>query len=121
MAAGLVRVEEGPVSPVTVLTVSDSVWDLHIQTGEEEDPLRHDPVFQRQVVSTQLVLGRIDGGQAGPVKTVGGRSLLVRREAERLLTVNDVPVLNIISVGNSEVTGWSFTQTDSVLMCLNVS
>ena len=88
---------------VTVVTVSDTVWALNIPSaGEEEDPLSQEPVFQRQVLSSQLVLGRMDASQAGPVKTVGGRSLLVRREAGSL-TVNEVPVLNIISAGNNEV------------------
>ena len=105
MAAGLVRGEEAPTTTgVTLVTVPDSVWGLQIKTGEAEDPLRHDPVFQRQVVSSQVVVGRIDGSQAGAVKTVGGRSLLISREAGQL-TVNQVPVANILSVGNNQVTG----------------
>ena len=55
MAAGLVRGEEAPTTTgVTLVTVPDSVWGLQIKTGEAEDPLRHDPVFQRQVVSSIL-------------------------------------------------------------------
>ena len=74
MAAGLVREEqEGP--GVTVVTVPDTVWALHIPGAGEEDPLSREPVFQRQVVSSQVVAARIDGSQAGRVKTVGGRSL----------------------------------------------
>ena len=100
------RGEEAAV--VTVVTVSDAVWALNITGAGEEDPLSQEPVFQRQVVSCQLVVGRIDGSQAGPVKTVGGRSLVVRREAAGRLTVNDVPVINILSAGNNQVTSWSF-------------
>ena len=88
---------------VTVVTVSDTVWALNIPGVGEEDPLSQEPVFQRQVLSSQLVLGRIEASQAGPVKTVGGRSLLVRREAAGRLTVNEVPVIKILSAGNSEV------------------
>ena len=61
-AAGLVRREEAAV--VTVVTVSDAVWALNIPEAGEEDPLSQEPVFQRQVVSSQLVVGRIDGSQA---------------------------------------------------------
>ena len=123
MAAGLVREEqEGP--GVTVVTVPDTVWALHIPGVGEEDPLSREPVFQRQVVSSQVVAARIDGSQAGRVKTVGGRSLLVTREADQL-TVNDVPVTSIVSAGNNEVTSSSFSHTgmlsQCVSMCLNVS
>ena len=96
---------------VTVVTVSDAVWALNIPGAGEEDPLSQEPVFQRQVVSSQLVVGRIDGSQAGRVKTVGGRSLLITREADQL-TVNDVPVTSIVSAGNNEVTSSSFSHNE---------
>ena len=99
----MVRREEGPV---TVVTVSDTVWDQSIVRGGE-DPLSQDPVFQRQVVASQVVLARLDQSQAGVVKTVGGRSLVISREAGRL-TVNDLPVIKTVSAANNEVTRTDF-------------
>ena len=86
-------------SEVTVVTVPDAVWSLNIP--QQEDPLSKDPVFQRQVVVTQLVPGKIDQ-QTGVVKTVGGRSLVIKREAGQL-TVNEVPVKEVIKAGGNEV------------------
>ena len=70
----------------------------------DTDPLRDDPVFQRQVVGCQLVAGTLPGaGQGGEVvRTVGGRSLVIQKKSEEL-TVNDVPVTEIISVGDNQV------------------
>ena len=85
-------------SEVTVVTVPDAVWSLNIP--QQEDPLSKDPVFQRQVAVTQLVPGEIDQ-QTGVVKTVGGRSLVIKREAGQL-TVNEVPVKEVIKAGGNE-------------------
>ena len=87
-------------SEVTVVTVPDAVWSLNIP--QQEDPLSKDPVFQRQIVVTQLVLGKIDQQTGGVVKTVGGRSLVIKREAGQL-TVNEVPVKEVIKAGGNEV------------------
>ena len=112
MAAGLVREEQEEGPGVTVVTVPDTVWALHIPGAGEEDPLSREPVFQRQVVSSQVVAASIGwpGSQAGRVKTVGGPSLLITREEDQL-SVNDVPVTSIVSAGNNEVTSSSFSHT----------
>ena len=71
----------------------------------DEDPL-NDPVFQRQVIGCQLVAGqKIDREeeQDRVVRTVGGRSLVIKIRSEERITVNDVPVTEIISVGGNQV------------------
>ena len=71
----------------------------------DEDPL-HDPVFQRQVIGCQLVTGqKIDRNKEldKVVRTVGGRSLVIKVSGEAGITVNDVPVTEIISVGDNQV------------------
>ena len=71
----------------------------------DEDPL-NDPVFQRQVIGCQLVAGqKIDREeeQDRVVRTVGGRSLVIKIRSEERITVNDVPVTEIISVGDNQV------------------
>ena len=37
------------------------------------------------------------------VRTVGGRSLVIKIRSEERITVNDVPVTQIISVGDNQV------------------
>ena len=71
----------------------------------DEDPLK-DRVFLRQVIGTQLVTGlKIDPEkeQDRVVKTVGGRSLVIKMGSEGGITVNDVPVTEIISAGDNQV------------------
>ena len=70
----------------------------------DEDPL-NDRVFQRQVIGCQLVTGqKIDREeQDRVVRTVGGRSLVIKIRSEERITVNDVPVTQIISVGDNQV------------------
>lgn len=71
----------------------------------DEDPLK-DHVFLRQVIGTQLVTGlKIDPEkeQDRVVKTVGGRSLVIKMGSEGGITVNDVPVTEIISAGDNQV------------------
>ena len=71
----------------------------------DENPL-HDPVFQRQVIGCQLVTGQKidrDKGLDKVVRTVGGRSLVIRVSGEAGITINNVPVTEIISVGDNQV------------------
>ena len=71
----------------------------------DEDPL-NDPVFQRQVIGCQLVTGQKidrDKEQDRVARTVGGRSLVIKVNSEAGITVNDVPVTEIISVGDNQV------------------
>ena len=63
-----------------------------------------DPVFQRQVIGCQLVSQAIalESGSSN-YKTVGGRTVVVRRDETGTVLVNDVPVLEVVKVNDSEV------------------
>ena len=76
-----------------------------LNTFADEDPILHDPVFQRQIVTTQIVSSTIPRQKNSEtvVKTVGGRSLVIKTNGQDVTTVNDVPVIDIIQSGNSEV------------------
>ena len=65
-------------------------------------------MFQRQIVTTQIVPATIPRQKISEtvVKTVGGRSLVVKTDSQDVTTVNDVPVIDIISSGNAEVGFW---------------
>ena len=62
-------------------------------------------MLQRQIVTTQIVPSSIprQKNSENVVKTVGGRSLVIKTDSQDITTVNDVPVIDIISSGNSEV------------------
>ena len=59
-------------------------------------------MFQRQVISTQLVSGHIDQTQDSVVKTVGGRTLVIKIQ-DSVTTVNDVTVDKVITVGDNQL------------------
>ena len=80
-------------------------YTVHMLWFSDEDPL-NDRVFQRQVIGCQLVTGQeIDKEeeQDRVVKTVGGRSLVIKVRSGEKITVNDVSVTEIISVGDNQV------------------
>ena len=66
------------------------------------DPLLEDPIFQRLVVATQLVTGDVDLSSSSTWKTVGGRTLVIKKKEDSLV-VNDVPVQNVFKEGKNKV------------------
>jgi len=86
----------------TVFTVSDDTWLDNINQGPD-DPLEHDPVLQRLVVATQLVLGKVNTTASSTTRTVGGRTLVLKVGDDGQLVVNDVPVKMVIEEGKNKV------------------
>lgn len=86
----------------TVFTVSDKTWLDNIPTGPV-DPLEHDPILQRLVVATQLVLGQVDITASSTTRTVGGRTLVLKVGDDGQLVVNDVPVEMVIKEGKNKI------------------
>ena len=79
--------------------------DQCISSYLAEDPLEDDPVFQRQVIACQLVPHSISPQSEASMnfKTVGGRTVVVKKDDTGRVLVNDVPVVDQIKVDNSEV------------------
>merc|ERR1719376_176850 len=86
----------------SVFTVSDKTWLDNIPEGPV-DPLEHDPILQRLVVATQLVLGQVDITASSTTKTVGGRTLVLKFGDDGQLVVNDVPVKMVIKEGKNKI------------------
>ena len=86
-----VKTEKGEEG-FTVFTVSDETLLENIPQGNGNnlanllditkelvvDPLEVDPVLQRHVVATQLVLGPLDLTTPSTTKTVGGRTIIIK-------------------------------------------
>ena len=66
-------------------------------------------MFQRQIVTTQIVPSTVPRQKNSQtvVKTVGGRSLVIKTDSQDVTTVNDVPVIDFVTSGDSEV--WLIT------------
>ena len=63
-----------------------------------------DPVFQRQVIACQLVPHTISpANESRNYKTVGGRTVVVRKDDQGSVLVNDVPIMDVVKVDNCEV------------------
>lgn len=96
-------------------TVGGRIFHVVIVTAESrrfyidslslaEDPLRDDPVFQRQVIACQLVPHSISPGtESQNYKTVGGRTVVVKKDDKGTVLVNDVPLVDIVTVDKYEV------------------
>ena len=90
-SAAEVKTEKGEEG-FTVFTVSDETLLENIPQGNGNnlanllditkelvvDPLEVDPVLQRHVVATQLVLGPLDLTTPSTTKTVGGRTIIIK-------------------------------------------
>jgi len=100
ISAGLATASVKSDQNITIITINDDLWKQHIPYAE--DPISKEPVFQRQVVGTQIVEGTIPRDEDSVVKTVGGRSFVIKH-ANGVKTVNDVSIKEIISVGGNEV------------------
>merc|ERR1712215_8973 len=85
----------------TVFTVADTTWEEHLP--KDVDPLKVDPILQRLVVATQLVLGPLDLSVPTTDKTVGGRTLVVTPQPGGLLTVNDVGAKVVAREGTNQL------------------
>ena len=63
-----------------------------------------DPVFQRQVIACQLVPHSISPAtESQNLKTVGGRTVVVKKDDQGVVLVNDVPILDVIKIDKCEV------------------
>ena len=66
--------------------------------------MKDDPVFQRQVIACQLVPQTISPkNESQSYKTVGGRTVVVRRDDQGTVLVNDVPIVEVVTVDKCEV------------------
>ena len=56
-------------------------------------------------MTTQIVPSTVPRQKNGQtvVKTVGGRSLVIKTDSQDVTTINDVPVIDFVRSGNSEV------------------
>eukprot|EP00092_Neocalanus_flemingeri_P042780 GFUD01046920.1.p1 GENE.GFUD01046920.1~~GFUD01046920.1.p1 ORF type:complete len:198 (-),score=69.78 GFUD01046920.1:57-650(-) len=86
----------------TVFTISDEAW-LDVVPQGPVDPLELDPVLQRLVVATQLVLGHLDLTVPSTTKTVGGRTLVLKIRPDGQLVANDVPVKMVAGEGKNQL------------------
>ena len=66
-------------------------------------------MFQRQIVTTQIVPSTVPRQKNSQtvVKTVGGRSIIIKTDSQDVTTINDVPVIDFVTSGASEV--WLIT------------
>ena len=66
--------------------------------------MTEDPVFQRQVIGCQLVPRSISPESGSKnYKTIGGRTVVVRKDEAGTIMVNDVPVQEVVMVEDTEV------------------
>ena len=111
-----VKTEKGEEG-FTVFTVSDETWLENIPQGNGNtqvnllditkvlvvDPLELDPVLQRLVVATQLVLGPLDLTAPSTIKTVGGRTIIIKIREDGQLVANDVCVKMVAGEGKNRL------------------
>jgi len=88
-------------STFTLFTLSDATWKSHL-LDDRANPLDSDPVFQRLVLATQLVVGQVDLSVEGRLRTVGGRTLELT-QAENGLQVNGVEVSQVLRSGHTQL------------------